>query len=392
MLNERNILFFGDDWGRYPSTTQHIGKVLAESNRLLWVGSMGLRKPEISFYDVKRIWEKGKRILVGADAVSTEKKTSQNVTEIYPFIIPFHDNALMYSFNMRMIRNKVKAIMRSLDFRDPIIITSSPIMHELIGTLNETSSHYLCLDDFTLFDGAFDTLGEKEQLLVSKVDSCFSISEGLMETRRVKNGHNYFLPQGVNTAHFVPSDSDIDPSVRAIPHPVIGFFGIITTWVDVELIVACAKTYPEYQFVILGKTTVDLALFSEAPNIRYLGPVPFERLPQYARIFDVGIIPFIINDLTIACNPLKLLEYLSLGISVVSTNMPEVKKMEPNVIVADTKEQFIASIRTAVSQNSEKERSERRTFAEQYSWQSIAENISNKILNIEHEKADVKIS
>ncbi|MFZ4619000.1 MAG: glycosyltransferase [Bacteroidota bacterium] len=385
-MNNRNIIIFGDDWGRYPSTIQHIGRVFAEKNRLLWIGSLGLRKPEFSLYDVKRIWEKGKGILAGSGPGEQKVKTAKDVTEVYPFIIPFHDNAFMYSFSMRMIRNKIRKIMRSQDFRDPILITASPIMHSLIGELNETSSHYLCLDDFTLFDGAFKTLGEKEQILVSKVDSSFSISESLMATRRVKSRHNYFFPQGVDTKHFSPSTTEIHPSVASIKHPVIGFFGIITTWVDVELIVECAKAYPEYQFVILGKTTVDLTLFSTIPNIRYIGPVPFEHLPQYARIFDIGIIPFVVNDLTIACNPLKLLEYLSLGIPVVSTNMPEVKKMEPNVIIADSREQFVASIRTAVSSISEQGNAARRIFAEKYSWRSIAEDISNKIMEIEEEK------
>ncbi len=390
MLTGRNIIIFGDDWGRYPSTIQHIGKVLAESNQILWVGSLGLRKPELSFYDLKRIIEKGKSIFRRSTKKNQRQNASTRVIEIHPVIIPFHDQARVYSFNMQVLKWKIKTVMNEINVHDPIVITSSPIVYGIIGALNETSSHYLCLDDFTLFDRAFDSLGEKEQSLVSVTDSCFSISEGLMKTRRVKGRHNYFLPQGVDTEHFSPSNSERDPMVNGISGPVIGFFGIFTTWVDIELIADCAKAYPEYNFILLGKTTIDLTLLTAIPNVRYLGSIPFERLPYFARIFDVGLIPFVVNDLTIACNPLKLLEYLSLGIPVVSTNLPEVKKMASNVLIAETKEQFIQAIRQAVNTDSEDARKNRRRFAEQFSWRAITEDISAKILEIESEKKAIK--
>jgi glycosyltransferase involved in cell wall biosynthesis len=386
MLVGRDIIVFGDDWGRYPSTIQHIGKVLAHRNRLLWIGSLGLRKPELSIYDLKRVWEKGMRILRRSAEPFSEIHSLQQVHEIHPFVIPFHDNGLMYRLNMSMMRTSILSAMERLKFRDPILLTSSPIIPDLIGTLGETSSHYFCLDDFTLFEGAFDTLGEKEQRLVAKVDSCFSISEGLMKTRQPRSGNNYFLPQGVNTKHFAPSETEVAEQVKNFRSPVIGFFGLITSWVDIDLIVQSALRYPQFEFVILGKTVIDISIFSTVSNIHYLGEIPFAKLPMYARIFDVGIIPFVVNNLTLACNPLKLLEYLSLGIPVVSTNMPEVKKLEPAVIVAESREDFIDKIQTAVDQVSVEGNVQRREFAERYSWESITKIITDNIVKIENEK------
>jgi len=92
-----------------------------------------------------------------------------------------------------------------------------------------------------------------------------------------------------------------------LPRPVVGFFGLLTSWVDLQLIIDCAKAYPKSSVVVLGRTAVDVTSFKAHSNIHYLGEVPFADLPRYARGFDVGLIPFIVNDLTIAANPLKLL-------------------------------------------------------------------------------------
>jgi glycosyltransferase involved in cell wall biosynthesis len=388
MIQNRTVIIFGDDWGRYPSTVQHIGKVLKKGNTLLWIGSLGLRKPRVSLYDLKRMIEKAKNIFRKRNAVVNN---DESVVLVDPFVIPFHDIPWVYSLNMALIRWNILRTMKKLKLKTPILITSSPIVGGIIGRCGETSSHYLCLDDFTLFDGAFENLGRLEQDLLGRVDSCFAISEKLLESRRVRSSHNYFLPQGVDTSHFSPEPS----KSCALPvdgrKPIIGFFGLLTTWVNLRLIVDAARRYPEYDFVIIGKTHIDVSMFGTVPNIRYVGEVDFSRLPQYARSFDVGIIPFVINELTIACNPLKLLEYLSMGIPVVSTNMPEVAKFRPDVYIGRTDEEFISLIGKAVDDISEEKNNRRRMIAEQYSWQSIADELSRKIQAIESKNENVSV-
>lgn len=383
MLNNRTIIIFGDDWGRYPSTIQHIGKVLAQYNRLIWIGSLGLRKPEFSLYDVKRVWQKGKQIFQKKE--NTDSISSSSVVELHPFLFPFHDSNILHRLSMKFVRNAVLHKMNELKVEHPILFTSSPIIAEIVGTLNESSSHYFCLDDFTLFEGAFDSLGRREQKLVEKVDSTFSISEGLLQTRKSSSGHNYFLPQGVDTEHFQPTNN-LSLKVKDLAKPIIGFFGLLTSWVDIDLIVQAAIHYPHYTFLILGKSAVDISMFTKAKNIIYLGEIPFAELPNYASAFTVGIIPFIVNELTIACNPLKLLEYLSLGIPVVSTDLPEVRKFSPTVMIAKNNTEFISALEKAVQQYTGEHNKKRRELAERYSWKSITEMISNVVQTIEQKK------
>jgi glycosyltransferase involved in cell wall biosynthesis len=105
---------------------------------------------------------------------------------------------------------------------------------------------------------------------------------------------------------------------------VIGFFGLLSEWIDQDLLVRLARKVPAVHIVLIGKADVEVSKLKAETNIVILGAKQFSELPQYAAHFDVGIIPFVINDLTRAVNPIKLREMLAAGCPVVSTALPEV--------------------------------------------------------------------
>lgn len=376
MIKNRDIIFFADDWGRFPSTMQHIGKVLAKDNRIIWVGSLGLRKPKLNFSDFKRVIEKLKGLLKPNKTVAEKAP----VIIVNPFVLPFHDSAFIRKVNYFLLKNKIKKAVTANGFKDFIIITSSPVMENLVGRLGEKSSHYICLDDYTLFDGAFKSLRQLEINLLQKVNTSFSVSEGLQNSRIPATGKSYFVAQGVELKHFRETKNSISKKELGLKDVVIGFFGLISEWIDTTLFTEAAKRYPEYSFLIIGRATVDVSDFALYKNIIYLGPVQYNLLPEYACLFDVGLIPFKVNELTIAANPLKLLEYMSIGIPVVSTNLPEVGKFSEYVVVAEDNEKFIKGIKTAVETDNEEIKSLRMAKADSFSWESIADGISEKIL------------
>ena len=94
---------------------------------------------------------------------------------------------------------------------------------------------------------------------------------------------------------------------------MVGFFGLLNSWLDLEVIRDSALLNPEMSYIIIGPSQLPDSQLPKAPNLHYLGAVPYEKLPEYAVFFDVALIPFKINDLTIAVNPLKLMEYFALG-------------------------------------------------------------------------------
>jgi len=103
---------------------------------------------------------------------------------------------------------------------------------------------------------------------------------------------------------------------------------------------------PAASLVLIGQADVGISRLKAEPNIVLLGPKPFATLPGYAAHFDVGIIPFHVNELTMAVNPIKLREMLAAGCPVVSTALPEVRiyAMERGVVVADNREDFVAAV------------------------------------------------
>ena len=219
--------------------------------------------------------------------------------------------------------------------------------------------------------------------MLSRISSCFAVSERLVESKKAKSGNTFFLPQGVLVEHFKKNEENIPFQLRNLNKPVIGFFGLISEWIDLDLIVFSAKKMADCTFLVIGKPTVDISILNGVSNIKFVNEISFKDLPNYASAFDVGIIPFKLNELTLASNPLKLLEYLSLGIPVVSVNLPEVNKFKSYVLIAENYEDFVHKIMIAVEHDSETKRSERVAIAKKYSWESITELICEKVSIIE---------
>ena len=384
MITNRDIIIFNDDWGRFPSALQHIAHVLMKNNnRVFWIGSLGLRKPKITLSDFKRATQKVMKVLHKTEKAKTESEIKPIL--IFPFVLPFHDYKIIRWLNQISITRAVKKVLNQHNAAKPLFITSAPITDNLIGRLGESCSIFYCVDDYSHMDRAFKSIPELEKKLVAKVDGVFAVSDFLLKSRKSPKGNTFFAPQGVDTNHFKKSDR-LAEQVNGIKKPVIGFFGLISEWIDLDLIYECVKLYPEYSFVLIGKSDRDLSRFFECKNFTYLGAVDYKELPKYASVFDVGLIPFELNNITIPANPLKLLEYFSMGIPVVSSNLPEAKKFSDLAFIAKDKTEFINMLEEAVTDNSGERNQKRISKAKEFSWTVITEKIFDKILQIESNK------
>jgi len=121
VLENRNIIVFADDWGRHPSTMQHLGKVLAKNNRLMWVGSLALRKPAFNFQDFNRLMEKFRKIFSRLSVTEMKEKTN-NALEVHPFILPFHDVKVVRLLNNMLLTRFLKKKIRLNHFHNPIVV------------------------------------------------------------------------------------------------------------------------------------------------------------------------------------------------------------------------------------------------------------------------------
>jgi glycosyltransferase involved in cell wall biosynthesis len=160
----------------------------------------------------------------------------------------------------------------------------------------------------------------------------------------------------------------------------LGFFGLIRDWVDIDLLAQVARKRPEWHFVVIGDadSSVDLGRYASLANMHFLGRRPYKDLPAYCRQFSVGLIPFKVNDLTYAVNPIKLREYLSAGLPVVSTPMPEVKLYAHLVEIADSPAGFEQAIEHCL-RGSETDRTARVAAMSMETWEAKLELIHSAL-------------
>jgi len=162
-----------------------------------------------------------------------------------------------------------------------------------------------------------------------------------------------------------------------IKDPVIGYYGAIADWFDIELLTDVARRRPDYTFVLLGGVfDVDVSRLKALANVRILGQQPYEMMPQYLYHFDACIIPFKINPITEATDPVKVYEYLSAGKPVVSVSLPELRSMADYLYIAENRDDFILQLDKAVAENDPVMISNRRRFAQQHTWKSRYQQIA----------------
>jgi glycosyltransferase involved in cell wall biosynthesis len=239
---------------------------------------------------------------------------------------------------------------------------------------------YYIMDDYPLMPGVNTrAVMELERRLFEMSDVVFATAEHLKKSKSNYDTPITVLPHGVEFEHFHGPRPDPPPELADLPRPIIGFFGLIAPWIDVAMMRNVAVAAPNYSFVFIGDVQTPLAGLDALPNVRMIPKLAYSDLPRYARHFDVSTLPFIVNEMTLNVNPLKLMEYFAVGAPVVSTPLPEVEKHKPHVRIADSAETFGQALRNALIEDSDQTRIERIALARAHSWDALAEQASSII-------------
>jgi len=342
MIEGYDIICFSNDWDGDPLSKKHIISRLARNNRVLWVNSTGNRNPTASARDLRRVWKKLREFLRGL------RHVTPTISVFTPLVIPFHGNPAARWVNRRFLAWTLRRASRKLGFEKPVTWTFVPSSAEVVGTLGERLVIYHCVDEFSRFSGA-DKAGilEMEQVLLKKADLVIVSSSQLYETKRPYNANTFLVTHGVDIEHFRSACAASAPTPAECSNlqgPVIGFFGLIADWVDLEVIRYLAAARPHWSFLMIGDIQTDASALRGLLNVRLLGRRSYQSLPAYCGTFDVAVLPFVVNDLTTAANPLKLREYLAAGLPVVATPIPEVLKFAGLVRTARTPAEFLFQI------------------------------------------------
>ena len=369
-----HIVYFGNDWfAENRTSSHHIAKRLSERYPLLYVESPGMRAPKATTRDVKKLWRK---------LVNTASLPRQLHTRMWHMTmpqIPFRSLPLAGVLNRWAGRWLIRRALHHLHFEAPVLWFVVPHTAELAGHLGESFLVYYCIDDYaSLPDIDGRAIARMDDTLARKADQIFVSSPALLEPKKKLNPHTVYSPHGVDVELFEQAmnpDLPVAEGAKNLPHPIIGFFGVMEAWVDLELIAYLARSRPEWTFLLIGWAAVDVSELRSLPNVVFPGIQRYETLPQWAKAFDVAIIPFQQNELVRNVNPLKLREYLATGKPVVSVWMPEVERFAACVGIARTHETFLHEIEQALETDSAEKREERRKAVQGMTWEARVEDV-----------------
>lgn len=349
-----DMLVFAEDWGKHPSSTQHLIRQLLPEQQILWVNSLGLRRPRLCTRDFKRAWSKMQAMIKqsngGSGADNRPVLNSNRLAPhlIDPCVLPLPGNSWARWLNQQLLQKRLKPFVSTDREKAPLLWTSLPSAVDVVGKLGERAAVYYCGDDFSALDGVdHQPVAEMEQELAEKCQLIITSSEKL--AKKFDPEKTYLLPHGVDCELFGTSQ----PRAQDLPHkgPVAGFYGAIAGWFDQPLFIQLAKKLPHWLFVIIGPAHVDISALLAQPNILWLGEKPHAQLPSYSQHWDVGLLPFIDNAQIRACNPLKLREYLAAGSPVISTNFPALRDYRDLVITVKDAAGFAFALEKSFQQN-----------------------------------------
>jgi glycosyltransferase involved in cell wall biosynthesis len=343
------IIAFSKDWHEDPTSNHHVLRELAKTRRVLWLNSIATRRPSMSSArDRSKILRKLGEVAHGAVNVENDLWVAT------PIVLPLPGNAVATAINQRIVRWTIAALKAQLGIDRFHLWTFLPNTGDYVGTLGEDLAVYYCVDEWSTFsnlDAAATVRAERR--LLEKVDITFATSRALVAAKRAVCPHTYHAPHGVDYPLFaraLAESTEIPEDLAALPGPRLGFYGTLRDFIDFDLIAGIARARPSWSIALIGQQLCDVSALDDLPNVHLLGQKPHDQLPAYCKGFDVGLIPYRLEERVRFVNPLKLREYLCAGVPVVATPMEEVLPLSHLCRVAGTVDETVAAIEAALGE------------------------------------------
>jgi hypothetical protein len=224
-------------------------------------------------------------------------------------------------------RQMLETMLTEQGIRDFVLWYYTPMAREFASWLKPEAIVYDCMDELSAFAGASPALRQNELALFEEADLVFTGGATLYESKKKQHHSVHLFPSSVDVAHFQRARTlaDEPPDQRSIPHPRLGYAGVIDERMDLELLREAAQAKPDWHFVFLGPVVkIDERSLPQAPNIHYLGMKSYADLPAYFSGWQIGLLPFALNESTRFISPTKTPEYLAAGLHVISTPIRDV--------------------------------------------------------------------
>lgn len=261
----------------------------------------------------------------------------------------------------------------------------TPLALKFTGGFAPKAIVYDCMDELSLFKFAPPELIEAEKELFRRANVVFTGGQSLYDAKRRSHRNVWAFPSSIDAAHFNKARAikDLPADLEGIPHPRLGYIGVIDERIDINLVGEIAEKRPDWQIVMIGPIVkISEEELPRLANIHYLGMKKYDELPAYLAGLDVALMPFAINDSTKFISPTKTPEYLAAGKPVVSTAIRDVVRPygeQKLVAIAATADEFVEAAEVALSENRAEKIKAADGFLRQTSWDKTWRRMSDLI-------------
>jgi glycosyltransferase involved in cell wall biosynthesis len=349
---------------------------LARWRPVLWVDSIGMRRPAATRRDLSRIWRKAR-----APAIS-QPAGDPVVANVR--LLPFHDRAAIRDVNRRIWQRAARRWRRRLALDPEVLVLRLPTALDLADALGAERLVYLCRDDLESLPGPDWRVVEPYELeLLARADLVVVSNPRIAALPRIvaARGEVAVLPHGVDLEAFAaPYDpAVVKPAVGALRPPVVGYLGLVSTHIDLEILARIARI-PDVTLLVVGETNVPTGDLENSGDVRFTRRfVPRADVPRFAAVCDVLVMPYRPSPAMDLADPLKLREYLASGRPVVSTRFAAVEQYRDVVRITDDADQFVAEVVDALHCGPEPGAEARRAAVADQTWDRRAEEFERLI-------------
>jgi hypothetical protein len=357
-----SLVVFSDDWGRHPSSCQHLVRGLLPRVPAVWVNTIGMRRPGLSREDIEKAAGRLRHWLGAANGGREMPRLPANLRVVTPVMWPGFRRRWQRRLNGALVGRAVRGLATPQAGRR-IVLTTLPITAAFFDSLDADAWVYYCVDDFSSWPGLDGGLmQELEEALVARVDAVVAVSTVLADRMSAFGRSSIVLTPGVDLDHWRSGGSSggaprLEPAATrrraALPvwwkdlrRPIVLFWGLIDRRLDIEWL--AALTHPQTGFggslVLVGPRQSPDPALARLPGVSLPGAVPYETLPLVAREADVLVMPYADLPATRAMQPLKLKEYLATGKPVVARSLPATREWADAADVVETAADFVRRV------------------------------------------------
>jgi hypothetical protein len=388
-----SLVVFSDDWGRHPSSCQHLVRNLLNRYPVLWVNTIGTRAPRFDAQTMNRVTEKLRQWssarlsnvhksdtsrALHADDVT---QTHPHLTVINPKMWPWFGSGRDRRLNRWLLSKQLSSLIAQLP--QPVVgLTTLPITADLPDALPVDRWVYYCVDDFSQWPGLDrDTLRRMDLAMIQRADFLVAVSETLQTMLAAEGRSASLLTHGVDV-DFWNSTSASSVKILESRGPNVVFWGVIDQRMDSATVRQLSHDLTDGTIVLIGPRQDPDPEILALPNVRTLPAQPLASLPAIAREADVLIMPYADLPVTRAMQPLKLKEYLATGKPVVVNRLPSTSAWSDCLDVAASPEHFSQLVRDRIVNGIAGSQASARSRLQQESWKSKAEVLEHVLKGI----------